>query len=37
MDTHGFVKVANKEMIIPSPMGPIIIPPGLLNSSGKSL
>jgi hypothetical protein len=36
MDTNSFVAVSNQEMIIPTPFGaPIIIPPGLLNSSGK--
>ena len=35
MDTNSFISVSNKEMIIPSPVGPIIIPPGILNSSGK--
>ena len=35
MDTNGFVKVSNKKMTIPTPVGPIVIPPGLLNSSGK--
>jgi hypothetical protein len=34
-DTNSFISVSNKEMIIPSPVGPIIIPPGILNSSGK--
>jgi hypothetical protein len=36
-DTNSFIKVTNKEMIIPSPAGPIIIPPGILNSVGKQL
>jgi hypothetical protein len=35
MDSNSFIKVANKEIILPSPMGPIVIPPGLLTSSGK--
>jgi hypothetical protein len=35
MDTNGFVKVSNKKMTIPTPVGPIVIPPGILNSSGK--
>ena len=35
VDTNSFVKVSNKEMTIPTPVGPLIIPPGLLNSSGK--
>lgn len=37
IDTNSFIKVTNKEMIIPSPVGPIIIPPGILNSVGKQL
>jgi hypothetical protein len=35
MDQNSFVKVSNKEIKIPSPFGPIIIPPGILNSAGK--
>ena len=35
IDMNSFLKVTNKEMIIPSPAGPIIIPPGLLTSVGK--
>jgi len=35
LDTNSFVKVANKEIIIPTPVGPIVIPPGILNSAGK--
>lgn len=35
-DTNSFVAVSNQEIIIPTPLGfPIIIPPGILNSSGK--
>jgi len=34
-DTNSFISVSNKEIIIPSPVGPIVIPPGILNSSGK--
>ena len=37
IDTNSFIKVTNKEIIIPSPIGAIIIPPGLLNSVGKQL
>jgi hypothetical protein len=37
IDTNSFLKVTNKEMIIPSPVGPIIIPPGILNSVGKQI
>lgn len=36
MDVNSFVKVTNKKITIPSPIGPIIIPPGLLNSVGKT-
>ena len=35
MDTNSFVAVSNKEIIIPTPFGPLIIPPGILNSAGK--
>ena len=35
MDKNSFVKVANKEIKIPTPIGPLIIPPGILNSAGK--
>lgn len=35
MDSHSFVAVSNKQIILPTPVGPIIIPPGILNSSGK--
>lgn len=35
IDTNSFVKVSNKQITIPTPLGPIIIPPGILNSSGK--
>jgi hypothetical protein len=37
IDTNSFIKVTNKEIIIPTPIGPIFIPPGLLNSVGKQL
>jgi len=37
LDTNSFIKVTNKEMTIPTPVGPIIIPPGILNSVGKML
>lgn len=36
MDQNGFVKAANKEVRIPSPVGPIIIPPGIINVAGKT-
>lgn len=36
IDANSYVAVSNKEIIIPSPVGPIIIPPGLLNSAGKT-
>lgn len=35
MDTNSFIKVSNKEITIPTPFGPLIVPPGILNSSGK--
>ena len=35
LDVNSFVSVSNKEIIIPTPIGPVIIPPGILNSSGK--
>jgi hypothetical protein len=35
LDMNSFVKVTNKEIIIPTPVGPFVIPPGLLNSVGK--
>ena len=35
MDSNGFVQVSNKEIIIPTPVGPIVIPPGILNSAVK--
>ena len=34
-DAHGFIKVSNKEIKIPTPVGPLIIPPGILDSAGK--
>lgn len=34
-DKNSFVKTSNKEIIIPSPVGPIVIPPGIINSAGK--
>jgi len=34
-DTNSFVKVSNKKITIPTPAGPLTIPPGILNSSGK--
>lgn len=37
IDTNSFIKVTNKEIIIPTPIGGLIIPPGLLNSVGKQL
>jgi len=36
VDTNSYVSVSNKEIIIPTPAGPLIIPPGLLNSAGKT-
>jgi hypothetical protein len=37
LDTNSYVKVGNKMMTIPTPVGPIVIPPGILNSAGKIL
>jgi hypothetical protein len=37
LDTNSFIKVTNKEIIIPTPVGPLVIPPGILNSVGKML
>ena len=34
-DANSFIQVSTQEVIIPSPVGPIIIPPGIINSSGK--
>lgn len=36
MDTNGFIKASNKEVTIPTPVGPIIIPPGIINVAGKT-
>lgn len=35
IDTNSFVKVSNKEVIIPNYPSPIIIPPGYMRISGK--
>lgn len=35
LDQNSFIKVTNKKITIPTPVGPIIIPPGILNSTGK--
>jgi len=35
MDSNSFIAVSNQEITIPTPVGPITIPPGLLSSSGK--
>ena len=35
-DTNGFIKVSNQLITIPTPVGPIVIPPGILSSSGKA-
>lgn len=37
IDMNSFIKVTNKEIIIPTPVGPLVIPPGILNSVGKQL
>ena len=35
-DTNSFIQVSTQEVIIPTPFGlPIIIPPGIITSSGK--
>lgn len=34
-DTNSFIKVGSKQVTIPTPAGPIVIPPGIINSSGK--
>jgi hypothetical protein len=35
-DANSFIQVSTQEVIIPTPFGlPIIIPPGIINSSGK--
>jgi len=36
IDTNSYVAVSNKEIIVPTPVGPIVIPPGVLNSAGKT-
>jgi hypothetical protein len=35
MDKNSFISTSNKEVIITTPIGPIVIPPGIINSSGK--
>lgn len=35
MDTNSFIKVGSKMVTVPTPVGPIVIPPGIINSSGK--
>jgi len=35
MDNNSFVKASNKMVTIPTPVGPIVIPPGIINSAGK--
>lgn len=35
IDENSFVKVANREICIPSQAGPICFPPGIIKSSGK--
>ena len=37
MDQNSFVKASNKEVTVPTPVGPIIIPPGIINVAGKIL
>lgn len=36
-DANSFIKVSNKKITIPTPVGPIVIPPGILNSAGKKI
>lgn len=36
MDKNGFVKGSNKMVTIPTPVGPIVIPPGIINVAGKT-
>ena len=35
IDNNSFIKASNKLVTIPTPVGPIVIPPGIINSSGK--
>lgn len=35
MDSNSYVKVSNKQVVIPYYPAPIIIPPGIMNISGK--
>lgn len=35
MDQNSFVKASNSEVKIPTPIGPIVIPPGVIPISGK--
>jgi hypothetical protein len=35
IDQNAYIKTSNKQFIIPSQTGAIVIPPGTLNSSGK--
>ena len=35
-DVFGYVASGNKLTVLPSPMGPIVIPPGLITTVGKS-
>ena len=37
LDINSFVKVGNKMITVPTPVGPIVIPPGIINSAGKIL
>jgi hypothetical protein len=36
MDQNGFMKGSNKEVILATPFGPLVIPPGIINVAGKS-
>lgn len=35
VDDNSFLSVSNKEFIVPTPAGPLIIPPGIVSSAGK--
>jgi hypothetical protein len=35
IDQNSYIKVSNQEIHLPTPVGPIVIPPGILTSNGK--
>ena len=37
IDTNSYVKVSVKSIKIPTPVGPIMIPPGILEGYGKMM